>query len=95
MRLFAVSTDLPEVAEALRRRLHCNFTFLTDPEGKVLDLLNIRHRGGRRADHGDIAYPTQVLVGRDGIVRWTYQSDYYRVRAAPEQIFAAIAALPR
>ncbi len=94
MQLFAVSVDPPEAAEALRQRLHSDFTFLSDADGKVLDLLNIRHRGARPTDHGDIAFPTQVLVDKDGIVRWTYESDYYRVRATPDQIFAAIAALP-
>jgi hypothetical protein len=44
-------------------------------------------------DGADIAYPTQVLVDRDGIVRWTYTSDFYRVRARPEDVFAAIADL--
>jgi len=65
---------------------------LSDPNGTVLDRLNIRHRGGHG---GDIAYPTQVLVDKEGIVRWTYESANFRVRARPEQIFAAIAALPR
>jgi len=43
---------------------------LSDSEGKVLDLLNIRHGGGRAQDDGDIAFPSQILVDRDGIVRW-------------------------
>jgi len=91
VRLFAVSVDPPETSEALRQRLHCDFTFLSDPDGKVLDLLNIRDRGG----HGghDIAYPTQVLVDKSGVVRWTYESENYRVRATPEDVFAAIASL--
>ena len=93
VRVFAVSVDPPDASAALRQRLQCDFTFLSDADGKVLDLLNIRHRGGRQMDHGDIAYPSQVLVDTDGIVRWTYQSDYYRVRADPEQVFAAIARL--
>jgi peroxiredoxin len=95
VRLFAVSVDQPEVSEALRQRLHCDFTFLSDPDGTVLDRFNIRHHGGRKIDGGDIAFPTQVLVDKDGIVRWTFQSENYRVRARPDQIFAAIAALPR
>ena len=94
VRLFAVSVDPPDASAALKQRLQCDFTFLSDPDGKVLDRLNIRHRGGRERDQGDIAYPTQVLVDKDGIVRWTYESDNLRVRAHPEQIFTAIAALP-
>jgi peroxiredoxin len=92
--LFAVSVDPPEASEALRQRLNVDFTFLSDPQGLVLDALNIRHHGGRVSDGGDIAYPTQILVDRDGIVRWTYESTHYRVRARPDEIFAAIDALP-
>jgi peroxiredoxin len=91
--LYAVSVDPPEASEALRQRLECDFTFLSDSEGKVLDLLNIRHRKGRM-DGGDIAYPAQILVDKDGIVRWTFTSDSYRVRAEPDDIFAAIEQLP-
>jgi len=93
VRLFAVSVDPPETSEALRRRLKLEFTFLSDREGRVLDRLNIRHRGGRMIDGGDIAYPAQVLVDQGGVVRWKYQSKNYRVRARPEDIFAAIAKL--
>lgn len=91
--LYAVSVDPPEASEALRKRLECDFTFLSDSDGKVLDLLNIRHREGRM-DGGDIAYPAQVLVDKDGIVRWTFTSDSYRVRATPDEVFAAIEQLP-
>lgn len=93
VRLFAVSVDPPDVSEALRRRLNIDFTFLSDPDGIVLDALNIRHRKGRRQDGGDIAFPTQILVDRDGIVRWTYASESFRVRARPEDVFAEIARL--
>jgi peroxiredoxin len=93
VQLYAVSVDPPEVSEALRRRLHIDFTFLSDPDGIVLDALNIRHRKARMQDGGDIAFPTQVLVDRDGIVRWTYTSESYRVRARPEDVFAEIARL--
>lgn len=61
----------------------------------MLDRLNIRDRGARAKDGGDIPYPTQILVDKDGIVRWTFESENYRIRARPDQIFAAIAALPR
>jgi peroxiredoxin len=92
--LFAVSVDQPEASEALRQRLEVDFAFLADTDGQVLDLLGIRHRNARMQDGGDIAYPAQVLVDKDGIVRWTYSSDNYRVRATPDEVFAAIERLP-
>jgi len=41
------------------------------------------------------AYPTQVFVDKRGVVRWTFQTANYRVRAKPEAIFAAIDKLAR
>ena len=89
-----MSVDPPEVSKRLRKRLNSRFTFLSDPEGVLLDALGIRHREARE-DGGDIAYPTAVLVDAAGIVRWTFQSDTYRERARPEDVFAAIGALER
>lgn len=91
--LYAVSVDPPEASEALRKRLECDFTFLSDGDGTVLDLLGVRHRQGRM-DGVDIAYPAQILVDEDGTVRWTFNSDNYRMRADPEEIFTAIDQLP-
>ena len=55
----------------------------------LLDELGIRHGGGRN-DGVDISYPTAVLVDGRGVVRWIYQSDTYRDRAGPDDIFSAI-----
>lgn len=90
--LFAVSVDPPETSRRLRERLGSRFTFLSDSEGVLLDALGIRHRNAREGQ--DIAFPTAVLVDAEGTVRWTFQSDTYRQRARPEDVFAAIAALP-
>jgi peroxiredoxin len=88
-----VSVDPPEASRRLKERLKSRFTFLSDPEGALLDAIGIRHRGGRN-DGGDIAYPTAMLVDGGGVVRWIFQSDTYVERARAEQIFAAIAELP-
>jgi len=89
--LVAVSVDPPDVSERLRERLAVPFTFLSDTRGELLDALGIRHRGG----HGDndIAYPAQVLVDANGVVRWTFRANSYRHRAHPDDVLAAIAAL--
>lgn len=92
MDLYAVSVDPPDASRRLRDRLEVQFRFLADTESALLDALGIRHHGGG-ADGDDIAFPTAVLVDSDGIVRWIYQSDTYRERARPEQIFTAIAAM--
>jgi peroxiredoxin len=89
-----VSVDPPEVSRRLKRRLSSRFTFLSDPAGELLDALGIRHRSPR-GDESDMAFPTAVLVDARGVVRWAFQSDTYRERARPEQVFGAIAELAR
>jgi peroxiredoxin len=89
--LYAVSVDAPDVSRRLRERLNVRFTFLSDPDGVLLDDLGIRHRGG--GDGQDISFPTAILVDEAGLIRWTYQSDTYRERARPEDVFAAIEGL--
>lgn len=88
-----MSVDQPEASRRLRDRLKSRFTFLSDPQGNLLDELGIRHVGGRN-DGKDIAYPTAVLVDGDGVVRWIFQSGTSQERARAQEIFAAIDALP-
>jgi peroxiredoxin len=86
--LYAVSVDPPETSKALKARLDSNFTFLCDTDLKLLDTLNIRHSD---PDSGrEIAFPTSILVDSKGIVRWTYETETYRQRAKPEEVFQAI-----
>lgn len=88
-----MSVDPPATARRLKGRLQVSFTFLSDPEGVLLDAVGIRHRGGYVIDGSDIAYPTSMLVDERGVVRWLYQADNYRERVKPEAIFAAMDAL--
>ena len=87
-----MSVDPPDASKRLKERLNVQFTFLSDADGKLLDALDIRHREGYQGN--DIAYPTSILVDSDGTVRWTWESDTYRERATPDEIFAALDALP-
>lgn len=89
MSLYAVSVDPPAASQRLKRKLRASFTFLSDADGTLLDALNIRHRQAAPSGE-DIAFPTAVLVDGSGVVRWTFQSDTYRQRARPDEIFAAL-----
>jgi len=88
VKLYAVSVDPPETSKELKARLKSNITFLSDSDGVLLDVLNIRHRDS--PGRGDIAFPTAILVDGRGVVRWTYESETYRQRAKPQEIFEAI-----
>jgi hypothetical protein len=49
---------------------------------------------GAGPDGGDIAHPASVLIGGDGIVRWTSVTDNVRRRPTPATVLAAVDALP-
>ncbi len=83
-----MSVDPPETSKALKARLDSDFTFLCDTDLKLLDALNIRHSDP--ASGREIAFPTAILVDSKGLVRWTYETETYRKRARPEDIFEAI-----
>ena len=87
--IYAVSIDSPEVNRALRERVGADYIFLSDPDATVLDQLNIRHHTPNPSGK-DIAIPTQILVDKNGIVRWIYRPSNYRIRARPETVLAVL-----
>ena len=89
VQIYAVSIASPEINRALRERVGAGYVFLSDPEGAVLDQLNIGHHTPNPSGM-DIPIPTQILVDRKGIVRWIYQPSNYRIRARPETVLAVL-----
>ena len=98
----AVSVDPPKVSERLRRRLDFDIRFLSDPSGLLMDALSLRHRGGRPPaaiapsapgappPNPDIFLPATFLLDGDGVIRWVYRPDTYRMRASPSDVIEAI-----
>ena len=70
------------------------FPLLADPDLGVIDAYGLRHVAG---GHGgvDIALSASVLIDADGIVRWVFVTRNFRVRPTPDDVLAAIDALPR
>ena len=89
VRLYAVSVASPDQNRALSERVGTGFTFLSDPDGRLLDQLNISHTTPNPTGK-DIPIPTQILVDKSGVVRWIYQPPNYRIRARPETVLKAI-----
>lgn len=87
--IYAVSIASPEINRALRERVGANYNFLSDPDGSVLDRLNIDHHTPNPTGR-DIPIPTQILVDQKGIIRWIYQPSNYRIRAKPETVLAVL-----
>ncbi len=89
VQLVAVSVDSPEQNGRLRRRLGAEIEFLSDPDCRLIDQLDIRQlrkQPGKR----DLAIPSQFLVDGQGIIRWVYLPDTWRKRVPPRGVLQAI-----
>jgi peroxiredoxin len=87
--VYAVSVDSPEQNARLKARLGAGYEFLSDEQGELLDALDIR-QAHRSVTGKDTAIPTQYLLDRDGIVRWLYRTETWRVRPHPREALEAI-----
>ena len=98
-----MSVDPPEISEALRRKLDLPVRILCDVQGTLMDPLGIRHDGGmppaliagevaKVNPSSDIFLATTFLLDEEGVIRWIYRPDTYRMRASVDEILAAIEA---
>ena len=90
--VYAVSVDPPEHNARLKARLGAGYEFLSDERGVLLDALDIR-QANRSMTGKDTAIPTQYLVDREGIVRWIYRAETWRVRPHPREALRAVEGL--
>jgi peroxiredoxin len=88
----AISVDAPEVSRDLCRKAGYTYTFLSDPEARVIRRYDLLHPGAGANGH-DIARPAEFLVDDAGTVRWMNLTGDLRVRARPEEMLAAARAL--
>ena len=97
----AVSVDPPHVSEPLRRRLELPIHFVADVDGSLMDPLGIRHDGGMPPSliagevakvnpSRDLFLSTNYLVDEQGVIRWIYRPDTFRMRASGSELLAAI-----
>lgn len=93
-----MSVDPPEVSEQLRQKLAFDIRFLVDEQGTLMDALGIRDAGGmpsafiagRKAGRRDIFLPTSFLLDGEGVIRWAFRPETYRVRAPVDEVLRAI-----
>jgi peroxiredoxin len=88
VRPVAISVDLPEESENLRKKRGYTFTFLSDPQTETIRRYDLLHKGAGPEEH-DIARPAEFLVDRSGIVRWENFTEDIRVRPRAQQMLAA------
>jgi peroxiredoxin len=83
----AISSDPVERSKMLAGFLHTKIPLLSDNRESILGPLGLvqHHRNGEP----DNAIPAFFVVDRNGIVRWTFTSPYYRQLPRPEALLAA------
>ena len=84
----AVSVDSPEELTIMRKASEASFPFLSDADGRLMDLLDVRHEEGMPGK--DIAQSASFLLTPDGKILWVHLAQNYRQRPLPRDILAAI-----
>jgi peroxiredoxin len=80
-----VSVDSPQQNRAMIDKLLLPFSLLSDPDGD-----RAIKRYGLWDEKGRIAVPSIVVVGADGIIRWSYSGSDFADRPADEELLAAL-----
>ena len=99
--IVAVSVDPPAITEKLRTKLDLPIRFLCDVDGTLMDPLHIRHDGGmppamvagevaKINPSKDLFLATNFLLDEQGVIRWIYRPETYRMRASIDELIAAI-----
>ncbi len=87
IQIVAISADPPQRSAMLARFLRTNLPLLSDSSESLLGRLGlVQHY---RDHEPDSAIPALILVDRNGRVRWTFTSPYYREQPAPQTILDA------
>lgn len=81
-----ISTESPENLKKMKDKSGVDFAFLSDAEGKLLDVFGIRHKGGNAMDGSDVARPTIVVLRNDGKLGIIEATTNYRVRPSGASI---------
>ena len=89
-----VVVDDPATSADLAKQAKLDYPILSDPDLRVADAYGLRHVAGG-PEGQDIAHSASVLIDAAGTVRWTSVTRNLRVRPLPEDVLAAIDALPR
>ena len=106
VRLIALSKDTVEEAAIHKQRDGLRLTLLADPELEVIRQYGVEHHKAFGLKTGSfkigpiplaftpsfkaMAIPTTLLVDENGTIRWTDQSDDYRLRSDNERVLQAV-----
>ncbi len=83
IKVVAISVDPPATTRQHLTKTGWTYTFLSDPEAKVLKQYDLVHSIG---ENQVIARPAEFLVDPTGTVRWRDLTEDLRVRIRPETV---------
>lgn len=82
-----MSADPKEASLQFKREAGINFPLLSDEDELVIKQYGLLHKGGNGSS--DIARPADLLLDREGVIRWAMFTDNIRVRAHPDALLKA------
>ena len=93
--LLAVAIDNRELLQKMADKIamdgaKADFTFLSDPDHRVIDRYGLLNPNGRGWPH-----PTTYVIDRQGVVRWKFTEVNYKIRPTNEMILDALGRLDR
>ena len=88
--LVAVSVDRAEDSLILGRRVGVSsIVFLEDRQHRVINRYGLLHYGL----WAPVPYPATFVIDHEGVVRWRFVEEDFRVRASPEDVLCALKSL--
>ena len=82
--LLAISVDSPEKNRELAEKLKLPYPLLSDADRKTITTYDIVDPNGK------IARASVFVLDKQGIVRWTYLAEDYKVRPLDDEILAEL-----
>ncbi len=89
--LIALAIDSRELLQTMADKISADgikpdFTFLSDPDHKVIDRYGLLNPAGKGWPH-----PTTYVIDRKGNVRWKFTEVNYKIRPTNQMILDALA----
>lgn len=88
--LWAVSVDPAGKPIELRKGLGLTFTNLMDPDSET-----IKRYGILDQEHGAIPHPTEIVLDKQGVVRFLRVDEDYRKRPTKQELLDVLRRLPQ
>lgn len=95
-RVALISPQPQAHTQQLARKHGVSFEYYVDAGNGAARLLGIDHPGGLPLGmsvwgyEADTVLPTVVVTDKDGVVRWTHETDNYRVRPEPDLFLSVL-----